>query len=115
MSTAPTYPGRDAFEPPTGPEAKPYTRDDNRRAGYAAFLRTEEGREFLVKAAGAASYDLARGATRFSVLGYIHAYRANHKVRINNTWAPWIADELVMRHPRLEDIIERRARKTVGA
>ena len=118
--TAPEYPRQDTTEyktmrePPTGPAAERYSKDDNRPARFDAFLCTQEGQTFIGRAGRAALGAFDAGVLRFSVLGYIHAYRLNHKLRLNNTWAPWIADELVMRHPPLEDIIERRKRKAVA-
>ena len=62
----------------------------------------------------AAQEAVMRGDKRFSVLGYIHAYRVLYRVRINNTYAPWVADELVREHPELLEIIERRKRKVTA-
>jgi len=101
------------FEPPTGPEAEPYTEGDGRPEKFVKWVQTGEGVQFMLTAIKRAR--LAMGTDeRFSVLGYVHAYRALKKVRINNTFAPWIADELVKRDPRLLDTIERRKRRKVG-
>ncbi|MCH8227932.1 MAG: hypothetical protein IIC63_05915 [Proteobacteria bacterium] len=101
--------------PPTGPEAKPYEREDNRPEAFAGFVETKDGKAFMYYASVAARTALKRGERRFSVLGYIHEYRALHRVKIDNTFAPWVADTLVGKHPELLSIIERRARKTAGA
>ncbi len=114
----PVYPGRDAFRapsPPTGPEAESYGREDGKPERFAAFLETTDGQAFIHYAASTARQALSRGDKRFSVLGYIHEYRALHRIRLNNSWAPLVADEILKRHPSLEQIIERRARKTAGA
>ena len=118
----PIYPRQDsdAYQkmrapgPPTGPLADIYSHGDNKPEKFVAFLGTNVGVAFMRSAAGAAISALECGDKRFSVLGYIHEYRALNKVRINNTYAPWVADELVKRHPSLLDIIERRKRKVVG-
>ena len=68
----------------------------------------------MEKAERAARDALQQGHDRVSVLGYIHEYRALHKKRVNNTFAPWVADELVVRRPELLGIIERRVRKMPG-
>ena len=118
----PTYPRQDsdAYQrmrapgPPTGPLADIYSHGDNKPERFVAFMRSEVGMEFMVAAAQNALWALEIGVKRFSVLGYIHEYRALHKVKINNTFSPWISDELVRRHPSLLDIIERRKRKVLG-
>jgi len=100
--------------PPTGPAATPYTRFDSRPEKFIAFALSEEGVAFMAKAERAAMDAMRQGEERFSVLGYIHEYRAVHRERVNNTFAPWVADELVLRRPELMDIIERRVRKITG-
>lgn len=101
--------------PPTGPEAEPYGRDNGSSSRFAAFIETGKGAAFMSRVASAALSGLSRGDRRFSVFSYIGQYRALHKVRITNNFAPLVADELVRRHPQLLDIIERRARKKAGA
>ena len=100
--------------PPTGPAATPYTRFDSRPEKFIAFVLSEEGVAFMANAERAAMDAMRQGQERFSVLGYIHEYRAVHRERVNNTFAPWVADELVLRRPELVDIIERRVRKITG-
>ena len=100
--------------PPTGPLADPYYSPDNRPEKFIAFIESDDGKTFMARAAGAALAALRQGDARFSVLGYIHTYRAVHNERVNNTFAPWVADELVARHPRLVDLIERRKRRKEG-
>ena len=100
--------------PPTGPLADPYHNSDNRPEKFIAFMESDNGKTFMARAAGAALAALRQGDARFSVLGYIHTYRAIHNERVNNTFAPWVADELVARHPRLVDLIERRKRRKAG-
>ena len=100
--------------PPSGPAATPYTRFDSRPEKFIAFALSEEGVAFMAKAERAAMDAMRQGEERFSVLGYIHEYRAVHRERVNNTFAPWVADELVLRRPELVDIIERRVRKITG-
>ena len=100
--------------PPTGPLADPYHSPDNRPEKFIAFMESDNGKTFMARAAGAALAALRQGDARFSVLGYIHTYRAIHSERVNNTFAPWVADELVRRHPDLVDLIERRKRRKEG-
>ena len=59
----------------------------------------------------AALQALANGEKRFSVLGEVHVARAITKAKVNNTFAPWIADALVAHEPALLAIVERRVRK----
>ena len=100
--------------PPSGPAADPYSHFDSRPEKFVAFILSEDGVTFMEKAERAARDALQQGHDRFSVLGYIHEYRALHKTRVNNTFAPWVADELVVRRPELLGIIERRVRKMPG-
>lgn len=103
----------EAPPPPTGPKAEEYSRDDGRPEKFVAWIQTGEGVHFMLATIGAARRSMHTG-DRFSVLGYVHSYRETRSVRINNTFAPWIADELVKRDPGLLDTIERRARKKKG-
>ena len=98
--------------PPTGPAAEPYHKEDGTPEALRAFLATEEGQTFWYAAlseARATSQD-----DRFSVLGFIHDFRREHKVRVNNSFAPYLADLLVLEDPDLEAVIERRKRKKEG-
>lgn len=100
--------------PPTGPLADAYHNSDNRPEKFVTFMESDDGKAFMARAARAALAALREGDPRFSVLGYIHTYRAIHSERVNNTFAPWVADELVARHPDLVDLIERRKRRKQG-
>ena len=100
--------------PPTGPEADEYTEEDGRPPAFERFLASEEGQEFWGEIQRSALDASGRGESRFSCLGFIHSYRDSHKARVNNSYAPWFADILVMAHPELVDIIERRVRKKPG-
>jgi hypothetical protein len=100
----------DMFEPPTGPKAKAYTREEGQVAAYYRWRDTDEGVEFvgaMTRAAFAALY--VKG--RFSTRTFLCMYRDEHKLRINNNFSPWLADELVATHPELLDVVERRKRK----
>jgi hypothetical protein len=113
---APVHRAGDSYAPapPSGPAADSYSRFDSRPEKFVAFILSEDGVTFMANAERAARDALRQGHNRFSVLGYIHEYRAVHKQRVNNTFAPWVADELVVRHPKLLDIIERRVRNMPG-
>ena len=101
--------------PPTGPLADIYnSHGDNKPEKFVAFLNSEIGVRFMKSVTRAALLAHKDGDRRFSVLGYIHEYRALMKERVNNSWAPYVADELVKRHPSLLAIIERRKRKVLG-
>lgn len=95
------------FDPPSGPQTEPFTREDR----YEEWRASEEGEAFFRWILGRARSDLVAGEKRFSVRGYVYAYRTMKRVRINNSWSPSIADELVEADPRLVEIIERRGRK----
>ena len=113
---APVHRAGDSYTPaPSGPAADPYSSFDSRPEKFVAFILSEDGVTFMAKAERAARDALRQGHGRFSVLGYIHEYRAVHKQRVNNTFAPWVADELVLRRPELIDVIERRVRNMPGA
>ena len=100
--------------PPTGPLADPYHHADNQPDRFVKFLQSEEGAVFMGRAESEAIVALSEGSRRFSVLGYLHLYRSLYKERVNNSFAPWVADELVARRPELIDIIERRTRRKQG-
>ncbi len=100
--------------PPTGPTAESYDHEDGRPEKFVAFLATEDGRRFWDCIEDAALGAFQSGARRFSARTFLHKYREREKLRINDHFSPWFADELVSRHPALLEIIERRSRKKVG-
>ena len=100
--------------PPTGPEAEKYHHEDGRPERFVAFLDTPDGQAFWEAVEEAALEALRTGEERFSTRTFLARYRDDEKVRINDHFSPWFADELVARHPLLLDIIERRKRRKAG-
>lgn len=105
----------DAPDPPTGPKTDTDHRiPDSKDAAFGRWIATEDGRHFMAYAEAEALTAYHAGDRRWSALGYMHVYRATHKRPVNNTFAPFVADELVARHPELLNLIERRERKGRG-
>ena len=100
--------------PPTGPAAEVYSREEGKPLAFTKFMDSEDGPQFWRALQDAALDALARQETRFSTRTFLARYRDDEKVRINDHFSPWFADELVVKYPRLIDIIERRARKKPG-
>jgi hypothetical protein len=103
-----------AMEPPTGPAAKPYSREEGKPHAFIKFMESEDGPPFWQAVQDAALSALARQETRFSTRTFLARYRDDNKVRINDHFSPWLADDLVADHPQLIDIIERRVRRKEG-
>jgi hypothetical protein len=95
--------------PPTGPAAE----IPNRAAGsYGAYLEwrdTDVGQRFFNEARAAA----LEADGRFSPRSFLAWFRDEYKVRVNDHFSPYLADELITACPELEAIIERRKRKKV--
>ena len=104
----------DVPDPPAGPEAEAYTAEDGKPEAFLAFMATDDGREMFTWLALDAHRARVRGDKRYSVLGSLHVYRATTHRRVNNSYAPWLSDELVSRYPALGEIIERRQRRKPG-
>ena len=103
-----------AMEPPTGPAAKTYSHEEGRPHAFIKFMEGDDGPPFWRALEAAALDALARQETRFSPRGFLVHYRDTKRVRINNNFSPWLADDLVADHPQLIDIIERRVRRKEG-
>lgn len=104
----------DAPPPPTGPKADVFTEADGRTPAFWRFFRSEDGRQFWATIQRDALSALDAGEKRFSPRGFLASYRDREKVRVNNIFSPWFADMLVLAHPELIDIIERRKRTKPG-
>jgi hypothetical protein len=100
--------------PPTGPLADPYSREEGKPPAFIKFMDSEDGPPFWMALQDAALDAFARQETRFSPRGFLAHYRDTKKVRLNNNFSPWFADQLVVNHPQLIDIIERRKRTKEG-
>ncbi len=98
--------------PPTGPAAEPYFEEDSKPHKYTEWLATAEGQDLFARLSEAALLALRHGEKRFSVRGWVDS--PEHKVRVNNAFSSWLADDLVTRYPQLLGLIERRVRKRVG-
>lgn len=109
--------GLDLFappEPPTGPKSEGYTKEDGTNQKFVMFMATHDGALFVDVLHAMAVESLNAGEQRFSVLGALHEARRKTKLRCNNSFAPWFADALVERDPRLEAIIQRKTRRKAG-
>ena len=84
--------------PPTGPTADKYSREEGKPHAFIKFALDA----------------FRRQEKRFSTRTFLARYRDDEKVRINDHFSPWFADQLVTNHPQLIDIIERRIRKKEG-
>ena len=100
--------------PPTGPAAEVYSREEGKPHAFTKFMESEDGPPFWQALQDAALDAFGHQQTRFSPRGFLAHYRDTKKVRINNNFSPWFADELVAKYPQLIDIIERRVRKKTG-
>lgn len=98
-------------EQPTGPESEGYTKEDGTAEKFVLFKMSESGKLFIDTLHAMAEVALLRGEERFSVLTAMGVARGKTKLRANNSFAPWIADELCERDPRLLDIIQRKTRR----
>jgi len=101
-----------APEPPTGPAADPHLREGGTYAAFVAWMATDDGRMAFQWVEFVALEQLAAGATRVSPRTLVARARDRLHIRINDHYTPWIADDLVAKHPALLDVIERRKRKT---
>ncbi len=97
--------------PPTGPEAVVPSKEDGRYPAYIEWLDSDEGRAFWHALNTAARAAYKAGESRFSTRTYVARYRDDNKVKINDHYTAWLADDLATEHPDLLDIIERRVRK----
>tara|TARA_R110000824_G_scaffold7001_4_gene32119 strand:+ start:695 stop:1123 length:429 start_codon:yes stop_codon:yes gene_type:complete len=100
----------DAPDPPTGPTATEYTRDDGTWDRFLAFRYSDEGGKYYRFILDRAYDALDQQKGRFSVRTWTAFYRDEHNVGITNDFTPWIADELVQQEPLLLDIIQRKKR-----
>ena len=80
----------------------------------------EAYRQWVVTVEGQVAFDwiermaveqLAAGADRVSPRTLVARARDHLHARINDHFTAWIADDLVIRHPHLLDVIERRKRR----
>jgi hypothetical protein len=98
--------------PPSGPVAK--DPGESTRVAFWQFLTTGAGAVFWNRLEHKATEAFRAGKTRFSPRTFVAWYRDEYGLQINNDFSPWLADELVSRHPYLGKIIERRARTKAG-
>ena len=103
-----------APDPPTGPAAEKFSREEGEPPAFTKFMDSEHGPPFWLALQVAALDAFGLQEKRFSPRGFLAHYRDSKKVRINNNFSPWFADRLVAEHPQLIDIIERRIRKKEG-
>jgi hypothetical protein len=100
--------------PPTGPLADRYTREEGKPHAFIKFMESDDGPPFWRALQDTALDALGRQEKRFSTRTFLARYRDDEKVRINDHFSPWFADELVAKYPQLIDIIERRKRTKEG-
>ena len=81
--------------PPTGPAAEVYSREDGKPDAFIKFMESEDGPPFWRALQDAALDAFGHQQTRFSPRGFLAHYRDTKKVRINNNFSPWFADQLV--------------------
>ena len=102
-------------EPPTGPRTDVALKfgdpDGEEYRRYVAWKQTEAGRRVWGYVEQVALVKAEQGAERIGMKNLAEKARHSLKLDINNTWVSWISDDLVARHPHLEDLIERRARR----
>lgn len=79
--------------------------------GYLAWRGTPDGEAFWREMQNRALRAFHGGAQRISVNGLHDEVRRDLKIGSNNTWRPWLADDLVRRYPDLLAVIERRKRR----
>lgn len=117
--SAPVRPDYDLFHQPPEPPSGPPTdvrEFEAGHAGYVAWKATELGWRAW-RYMEAMALDLAaRRELRIGAKALVEQARRNltPKVEINNNWTCLIADDLVARHPHLEELIERRKRKSAA-
>lgn len=94
--------------PPTDVDAK-FSDDDFER--YLEWKHSEDGKRACKYIVQLALADAKAGRARISVKMLIEVTRRALQVSLSNTFAPWIADDLVAKYPdELMSRIERRAR-----
>ncbi len=97
-------------DPPTGPAVEPFDYEGSSWKAGEEFAGSEEGRAFWEFLQGEAMDAAVRGEKRYAVKHGMEAFRASRKAEVNNTFAPWFADALILKYPDLEGIVERRKR-----
>lgn len=102
---------RRAPSPPTGPTTMPPPKSAGRREDYEAW-KASEGIEVYAFIEAEALRRLAAGERRISVNAMHELARARFKWELNNSFRPYIADDLVTDHPELLAVIERRRRRS---
>ena len=100
--------------PPSGPAVLVPTHKANTMLAYRSWRLTREGQWAFAELERLALTEWHSGAMRIAVKGLVERVRSSLRFQINNTYAPWIADELVESHPELTDVIERRRRRNHG-
>ena len=96
-------------KPPTGPQIEPPERSSGRREVYEDWRRAE-GREAYDFIEREALDRLRRGDKRISVGLLTEMARDRLKVRVLNAHRAHIADDLVIEHPPLLELIQRNYR-----
>lgn len=98
-------------EPPTGPAAEVPSPGDGSFRAYLRFRNTAPGQQAWAWIVEVALTRYGQGERRISPRTLVAEARDVLKVRINDHFSPWIADDLVVLRPELLDVIERRKRR----
>jgi hypothetical protein len=106
--------GPTLFDPPPPPTG-PQTPDNSARAGsrdaYMAWRYTADGLRVWLFVLERARAMLRSGAKRISTKALVETARGELKLKINNTYTAYLADDLLTVDPAFEKVIERRQRK----
>lgn len=97
--------------PPTGPPADIPTEREGDYIAYRTWRATDDGKRAWTWIKNRALEAVHRGEKRVSPRTLVGACRDALRVKINDHFSPWIADDLVHDWPVLRDVIERRKRK----
>lgn len=97
--------------PPSGPRATVPSAVDGGYHTYVAWKYTQDGATVVAWVEGRALARFASGERRISARTLAADARDALKIKVNDHFTPWIADDLVARHPELLDVIERRKRR----
>ena len=102
----------DIPDPPTGPAKRPASANTFR--GYLHWRGTPDGEAFWAELVHRTLRLHRSGAQRISVNRLHDDVRGDLKIEANNTYRPWLADDLCRRWPELMAVIERRKRRKAG-
>ena len=115
MSSQPTL--WEVPSPPSGPQTdvRKFTREAGTHRAYVWWrTETEEGRRVFAYVERCALTEAARGETRISIRTLAEQARMRLKIEMNDHYSPWMADDLLARHPHLIDLVERRRRRVTA-